>query len=576
MYIIMELLYKHIIKDFFSKKTLIGILSLLFVFIAFMYYFVHFSIDKNLVLFNEMQAAEGLLSDNKEKYYIALQNNYILIRNITLAMVGVISLILFFLIRNVMNKSQVKIGHLQTLGFLLTDVVNVYVLIIIGLSFSCSLIGLCLGYFGSNYLIMANKQTYLVDSILKGINFKSFMIGTIFVTVFLGIITYIAGISVKKSDVALMLKHITKADIRLGIIERLIQKLPIRNKFRFKLTMKNISAIALLIVAIVTFNIMFILSVSLIFSGNKIINSQTTGRHYLYDISYNCYNNDASAYDDEAIPYIKYEVDIEIAHKTVKYNIVGIDKLSELFELVDNKGRQIAISDGIILNPELKENYGVKIGDIIYINIEGNKYKVRVAAIAENAALKTVYLSKKQVAEMIQQDNNSFNGILTNQLLKDGDELVSIDEEISAIEKSLTSNKASAIINQSIGVITGCLLIYLAIFIGLTNSMNSILIFDLLGYRRHEINKILLNPYIIVSNLLFLFTFPISAYVAKKIQIMTSIATNDYMPFKINIVTFIYMLIILNILCLGVRALFTKKVKKVISAEQQAEFLYEW
>ena len=572
----MELLYKHIIKDFFSKKTLIGILSLLFVFIAFMYYFVHFSIDKNLVLFNEMQAAEGLLSDNKEKYYIALQNNYILIRNITLAMVGVISLILFFLIRNVMNKSQVKIGHLQTLGFLLTDVVNVYVLIIIGLSFSCSLIGLCLGYFGSNYLIMANKQTYLVDSILKGINFKSFMIGTIFVTVFLGIITYIAGISVKKSDVALMLKHITKADIRLGIIERLIQKLPIRNKFRFKLTMKNISAIALLIVAIVTFNIMFILSVSLIFSGNKIINSQTTGRHYLYDISYNCYNNDASAYDDEAIPYIKYEVDIEIAHKTVKYNIVGIDKLSELFELVDNKGRQIAISDGIILNPELKENYGVKIGDIIYINIEGNKYKVRVAAIAENAALKTVYLSKKQVAEMIQQDNNSFNGILTNQLLKDGDELVSIDEEISAIEKSLTSNKASAIINQSIGVITGCLLIYLAIFIGLTNSMNSILIFDLLGYRRHEINKILLNPYIIVSNLLFLFTFPISAYVAKKIQIMTSIATNDYMPFKINIVTFIYMLIILNILCLGVRALFTKKVKKVISAEQQAEFLYEW
>jgi len=65
----------------------------------------------------------------------------------------------------------------------------------------------------------------------------------------------------------------------------------------------------------------------------------------------------------------------------------------------------------------------------------------------------------------------------------------------------LTSNKASAIINQSIGVITGCLLIYLALLIGLNNNMKSILIFDLLGYNNREVNKVLLNPHMILINI---------------------------------------------------------------------------
>lgn len=154
--------------------------------------------------------------------------------------------------------------------------------------------------------------------------------------------------------------------------------------------------------------------------------------------------------------------------------------------------------------------------------------------------------------------------------------MISFNEEISAIERSLTSNKASALINQSIGIITGCLLIYLSILIGLSNNISNILIFDLLGYNRREINKIILDPYIVMSNILFLLTFPFSAYAAKRIQIMTSIQTNEYMPFQINILTFIYMIFILNILCFSVRALFMKKVRKIVNTEQQAEFLTEW
>ena len=270
----MKLLYKHIFKEFITKRSMLGVLSLFLIFISFMYFFVHFSIDKNLTLFDEMLTRGKVLLDNEEKYFIALENNQILIRNITLAMVGIFSLILFLFIKNIIGKSQIKIGYFLSLGFSSKDIIQVYVSIITALSFVCSFVGLILGFFGSNILISANAHTYLVNGILKGIHFKSFIMGTILTTALFSMITYLAGIGIEREDVALMIKHIDMAAVRPGIVEKIIQKFPIYNKFSYKLTMKNKSSFVLLVIAIVTFNIMFILSVSLVFSSFKILESQ--------------------------------------------------------------------------------------------------------------------------------------------------------------------------------------------------------------------------------------------------------------------------------------------------------------
>ena len=109
------------------------------------------------------------------------------------------------------------------------------------------------------------------------------------------------------------------------------------------------------------------------------------------------------------------------------------------------------------------------------------------------------------------------------------------EDVMAELSRSQTSNKASAIINQSIGIATGCLLIFLAIFIGLSGNTESILIFDLLGYDGKKINRILLDPYMVVSNVIFFITLPICVFAAKRIQISTSLATGDYMPFQLSL-----------------------------------------
>ena len=568
----MDLLFKYLSRDFFAKRTMVSILSLILIFISFMFFFVHFAIDANLLRLGGEQ-----LSGNESDYLTALKSNQVLIRNITVAMVAIFSLILSLFIRGTLQRNRVQLAQLMSLGFSFSSVLASYALLICGLSLISSLIGLVLGFWGSDILLSANSQTYLVQGLSKGLSLQSVMTGTLFLSLFLGALTYLAGLTVRKTDLALMMKQTDGKSIRPGLIEKLIQKLPMKHKFKFKLTLNHFSTLGLLLIAIVTFSIMFVLSLSLTFSSSKILESQKEGRNYSYDISYDNYRKEEAGSASDSVTYLRYDVELMIKGEAIAYHALAFTNQNDLFQLIDSKGEILDPTQGVFVNPELRENYGLKVGDTLELRVKGKQHQIKIAGFAENADLKTIYIPKDQASAMVNEADNRFNGRLTNNAQeKGGGKTRSLEEKLSAVQRSQTSNKASAIINQSIGVITGCLLIYLAVFIGLNGNMKTLLMFDLLGYEEREVYRILLNPYIVISNLLFLLTLPVAIYTARNIQIMTSLQTGDYMPFQLNWITFVYMFVILNALCFIIRFLFIQKVKKIRDDNRQAEFLSEW
>ena len=568
----MGLLFKYLSRDFFAKRTMVSILSLIIILTSFMYFFVHFAIDANLLRLGGEQ-----LSGNEANYFTALKSNQLLIRNITVAMVAIFSLILFLFIRGTLQRNRVQLAQLMSLGFSFSSVLASYALLICGLSLISSLLGLVLGFWASDILLSANSQTYLVQGLSKGLSLQSVMTGTLFLSLFLGAVTYLAGLTVRKTDLALMMKQTDGKSIRPGLIEKLIQKLPMKHKFKFKLTLNHFSTLGLLLIAIVTFSIMFVLSLSLTFSSSKILESQKAGRHYSYDISYDNYRKEEAESASDSVTYLRYDVDLMIKGETIAYQALSLTSQNDLFQLIGSKGEILDPTQGVFVNPELRENYGLKVGDTLELRVKGKRHQIKIAGFAENADLKTIYIPRDQASAMVNEADDRFNGRLTNNVQEKGrGKTRSLEEKLSAVQRSQTSNKASAIINQSIGVITGCLLIYLAVFIGLNGNMKTLLMFDLLGYEEKEVYRILLNPYIVISNLLFLLTLPVAIYAARNIQIMTSLQTGDYMPFQLNWITFAYMFVILNALCFIIRFLFIQKVKKIRDDNRQAEFLSEW
>ncbi|MBP2621573.1 FtsX-like permease family protein [Streptococcus panodentis] len=568
----MGLIFKYLSRDFFAKRTMVAILSLIIVFTSFMYFFVHFAIDANLLRLGGAQ-----LSTNEANYLTALKSNQLLIRNITVAMVAIFSLILSLFIRGTLQRNRVQLAQLMALGFSFSSVLASYGLLISGLSLISSLLGLALGFWGSDILLSANSQTYLVQGLSKGLSLQSLMTGTLILSLFLGALAYLACLTVRNTDLALMMKQTDGTTHRPGLIEKMIQKLPMKHKFRFKLTLAYFSTLGLLLIAILTFSIMFVLSLSLTFSSSKILESQKAGRHYSYDISYDSYQKEEAVPASDSVTYLRYDVDLVMNGERIAYQALAFSGQNDLFQLLGSRGEILNPTQGVFVNPELRENYGLKAGDSLELIVAGKRHRIKVAGFAENADLKTIYIPRDQASAMVAEADGSFNGRLTNSSPeKGGGKVLSLEEKLSQVQRSQTSNRASAIINQSIGVITGCLLIYLAVFIGLHGNIQNLFIFDLLGYEEKEIYRILLNPYIVISNLLFLLTLPVAIYVARNIQIMTSLQTGDYMPFQLSWITLVYMFAILNALIFIIRFLFIQRVKKIRDDNRQAEFLSEW
>lgn len=586
----MKLLNKHIKKYFLAQKTMLAILSLFLMGTSFLYYFVHFSVDKNLSRYRNVDTAT--LAENELKYLTALENNTVLVRYMTLSMSVVFLLILFLFITNTVKKNQANIGLLQSLGFTTFQIADstsgfFYIFAIISI-----LIGEVAGYFGSSILISANENTYGMELLSKGIRFSN----SIRLVAYLGgavlIVTHMAFALAVNKDAALLMKKSDGLSGKPGIIERFIGFFKMKGGYKYKLTLKNISELLLIVTAIVTFSIMFVLSVSLLLSSREVMKSQREGREYSYVTEYDEVRNiEAGAVDEEntdTLPpdsagdilyYLKYNAAINHSGEKISYNIIGIDSDNGHFSLYDKKHAVIDISneEGIVLNPELSENYGIKVGDELSLEIGGKEVKLVATNIARNAGIKSMYISKEKLAALMNIDSAAYNAVLSNKAIDESASTsYSYEEKMEALSRDQTSNKASAIINQSIGVATGCLLIFLAIFIGLSSNTESILIFDLLGYDSKKINRILLDPYIVVANIIFVITLPICIFAAKRIQISTSLATGDYMPFQLSGFTIVYMFVILNIICMLVRAAFTGKIKKIIAGEKQAEYLSEW
>lgn len=571
----MRMILKYTLKDFLKNRSILVICSLFFTFVSFLYFFVHFSVDLNLTGLNDGGAFQkSLLSNEQIRYYTALQNNQLLIRNITWTFIVIISFMLFLFVRNQLQKEQIVIGQLLAMGYEKKIIAGSYMLIIACLSVIGSFIGLMLGYYASDILLEANKQTYLVDHIVKGISLVTLVNGMISIPTIFSVMAFFSAMDIDKKEIALLIKPAEQMKSFPGLTEKMIQLLPISDKFKFKLTMKSISAIFFILIAVITFNIMFILSVSLYFSGGKILESQKMNRQYGYDLKYDRMQYEDNAVTDD-IRYLEYDVSIDVFGRILDYKIMGVNQMNPMFQLTDDKGQLINIGNGVVLNQELEENYGLKVGDMLSIDAKGKSFVLPITDIAENADLKTIYLQKQKLADLMEQSDLAYNGVLTNQYQK-ASAVETLDQKISEIERGLTSNKASALINQSIGIITGCLLFFLAILIGLNNNLKSILVFDLLGYSALEIKKILIMPYMFIINLCFLFTMPICIYAARSIQITTSIQTNDYMPFQINVAMFVYMFVILNLLCILVSTLFMRKIREIMDGEHHMEFLYGW
>lgn len=183
-----------------------------------------------------------------------------------------------------------------------------------------------------------------------------------------------------------------------------------------------------------------------------------------------------------------------------------------------------------------------------------------------------IYVSKNELEEMLAMPEDSYNGVLSMENSFDGGKVTTNEQKLDALRRGAVSNQNSALINQFIGCVVGCFLLFLALLLNFQDSTRDMLILHLLGYQKKSIRKLLVDIYRPIVLLSFFVMLWPAVQIVRLILKSLSKQIGDYMPFQTNVFVIAGIFILLNILYFFVQAVFNIGIGRVIAKEKIADY----
>lgn len=543
----MKYLKKHLFMELLENKRFVTLLLILSSFTSFMYFFVHFSIDGNL---NQLNAFHSL-TENQILYKNGMISNGILARNILTGFLVLTGFVFVLFYYRFIQFNKCQLGCLKALGFHGLCLTGLSMAFTAFLSLLGAILGLIGGFFASDILIQAGEKTYFVSETVKRLNGVSFVIGFFLPGLVFTLITCLPFLMIHRKEISLLLsdsKESAAFPITLKAADKISSLFPPKYRLSTRLAFRKPIILLLLLLSVFSFSVLFILAYSLNLSSETVIASQTEGRFYSYDT---CFPSPqlTPLPAEEGLSYLDAPGFILGSGEARKQTIVGLEKnKGQFFQLLGCKGEEIeAPQQGeIIISKALHDLYGFSSGQRLTIQAGGGKIELTISAIAFNAQSNCVYIQKAQLAEMLSLPEQAYTGFFSmeNNLLTGM--ATSSQQRLEALQRDMVSNQTSAVINQVIGCLIGCIFLYLALLFHFQDSTEDILILHKIGYSMKEIRKLLIDIYKPILLLFFLLTLWPAIALVKGILRSLSIQIGDYMPFQTN-----------GLILLGIFMLFT-------------------
>lgn len=568
----MGLIYKQLFKQVINDKIFLSLLLLLTMLTSLSFFFVMGSVDGNIKILNRLQN----LTASQQLYKSALDSNRILAYTFWLSLVSLSTVVFVMFFYRFFRANKKQMGCIKALGFKNGSLQSFFIAFTAALSALGAILGLFGGYVLSDILIKANSKTYGVTGLIKSISGFSFVMGIGISTIIFCITALLCYGFVRNKEVGSLLAGNNvqnRFPVTLKIADKVSRMVPVHKRLSLRIALRRPLSVLLLLVSVMSFLVCMILGQSLNISSAKIFYTQTAGHNYEYQIQYQEYKT-ADSFRD-GMRYIESTSTITINNYEIERTVSGLYDINEVYEL-KNKNNELLIlpkKGYVYINPELSEIYGAEIGDILVVMIADKQYPFIVGEIADNAQTNHIYMNGEQLAEILDIEAGSYNGVFSADKLRGGT-VTSKEQRMEELNRNSVSNKTSAVINQVTGVLVGIILLFLALHISFQDNTRDILILRMLGHDAKEIRTLLMDVYLPVLWGMFVITLAPSIILAKAVQHSLSISTDNYMPFGINPLVIIIAFGMINIIYYGVQAVFHWRIKKIVEKGKIADIIY--
>ncbi|WP_232061324.1 FtsX-like permease family protein [Paenibacillus odorifer] len=542
------------------------------------YYAATLREDKNVVTTESLRAdstfsyvASASEIDSDTELQKALESNKGLAQSF-LIVLGLISLFIFYMFfKRFMALHKQDFGCFMALGFTRRQIAFVMAKFTLGIAITGCLLGMGLGYLGSNVLMGMLESTYSFPYFERGIYFGSVVNGILIPVGGALLITLCAVFPFMKQETHDLLNISISAQPRpikgvLRAANRVVNRLPEKYRLSFRVALRKWNNLILSACAILLTTLLFILSYSLYQSSGAVVDTQMSGIEYTYDITYPQSQNDIENTRSSRMYYLQQPV--QLAQKNggvISAQMLGLDSSGSLFTLLDTHHNRLEIDNlrGVIVSRSFSWLYGIEKGDSLNLILNRQTVKVMVQAISQNGDANTIYTSKANLAGWMNTDSSLHTGEFSNEINTSTNvKVVTTADKRAALESSAVSNRSSAVINQIIGIVMGFLLIYLILLLNFQDSTRDMRILRLLGYKSAEISRLLIDVYRPLLVLLYIITLPVAVFITEQILRILSLQTGDYMPLNLNIWLLIFPLALILLQYMLVMRIFKRKLRR--------------
>jgi putative ABC transport system permease protein len=341
---------------------------------------------------------------------------------------------------------------------------------------------------------------------------------------------------------------------------KLSTKIGIMHRFRLRIIFQNMPNYIMIIFGVFFANIILLLGMGFpqLLDKNQQLISESIICNYQYILKapIETENENAEKYCAHSLSTTSNEL------KSESVTIYGLN--------ADSNYIDVAIETGVFISEAYSQKFKVATGDTVTLKEEfgTTEYSFKVEGIYNNPTTLAVYMDRAFFNETFDNDEDYFNGYLSNEKLDYIDEMY-----IATTITEDDMNKMARQLNHSLGaifdlfywfgIVMFMLIIYLLSKIVIEKNAQSISMTKILGYNNREISGLYIVSTSIVVVLSFLLTMPLVNTIMKLVCEIMFMEFSGWIPYDVPIS--VYMTIIVSgIIAYGIIAFMQFRcVKKI-------------
>jgi putative ABC transport system permease protein len=459
------------------------------------------------------------------------------------------SILLFIVLRRLINSMHGEIGTLYALGYNEREITNVYLRFPIFTWLLGAIPGGILGFLLADPFIRFYVSFLSVPVVEKFLPLVDLLIALLLPFVFMIPAGYLAISSLLKRRVVEIIKGEAEKGFKQKFRFALLDRLSFRRRLMFKQGLLHLSRELVLILGVAFATLILLYGVSAAASLNNVVDDTYQNIFkYNYMYIFNNFQKENTFPEAERFTLIPFTLE---GTKT-KVPLYGIEQNSRMIAVRGTNGERIKL-EGLIITRSLADKLSLEKGDLLNLvsNLDGKKFSLKVSGIADMYVGNSGYMNLEEFNRTFGIEEGAFLGLFSPSKLDIPQNalLSSMDKEyvIKVFRDSASTIEQMIRVMGLISFFLSLTIIYVLSSLTIAENRKPLGIFKILGYKDGELSSILLGFNNISFLVGFLLGIPLYNFLMKMVmnQVLRDMdfSLNMRADFQSILITFLVLLL---------------------------------